>query len=200
MYLIALLSYKLPKTKSHSSTPKLYSFHNSKLLLSVEGTAKPLDDNVSVFLKWEAFNWCCYSFLTLFFVVQSPSHVRLFATPWTATRQAYLSFIIYQSLLKLMSIESMMPSNYPILCHPFSSCPQPFPASESFPMSRIFISGGQSIGASASAIRCMGRGKICFLTSRPLFFPLLYAQEICKPFKKRNRILHKFVSPVKQII
>ena len=119
---------------------------------------------------------------------------------WTAACQASLSFTIYQSLLKLMSIESMMPSNYPILCHPFSSCPQPFPASESFPMSRIFISGGQSIGASASAIRCMGRCKICFLTSRPLFFPLLYAQEICKPFKKRNRILHKFVSPVKQII
>jgi len=82
---------------------------------------------------------------------------------------------------------------------PFSSCPQSFPAS-SFPMSRIFISGGQSIGASALAVRCMGRCKICFLTSSPVFFPQLYAQEICKPFKKRNRILHKFVSPVKQII
>ena len=43
-------------------------------------------------------------------VLQSPSHVQLFATPWTATRQAYLSFIIYRSLLKLMSIESVMPS------------------------------------------------------------------------------------------
>ena len=83
---------------------------------------------------------------------------------------------------------------------PFSSCPQSFPASGSFPMSRIFISGGQSIGASALAVRCMGRCKICFLTSRPVFFPLLSVQEICKPFKKRNRILHKFVSPVKQII
>ena len=69
-------------------------------------------------MKWEAFNWCCYSFLTLFVVLQSPSHVQLFATPWTATRQAYLSFIIYRSLLKLMSIESMMPSNYLILCCP----------------------------------------------------------------------------------
>ena len=125
------MSYKLPKTKSHSSTPKLYSFHNSKLLLSVEGTAKPLDDNVSVFLKWEAFNWCYYSFLTLFFVVQSPSHVQLFATPWTATRQAYLSFIIYQSLLKLMSIESMMPSNHLILC-----CPLLLPSI--FPSIRVF--------------------------------------------------------------
>ena len=54
-----------------------------------------------------------------------------------------------QSLLKLMSIESVMPSNHLILCHPFSFCPQSFPASESFPMSRP--SGGQCIGASASA-------------------------------------------------
>ena len=62
-----------------------------------------------------------------------------------------------QSLLKLMSIESVMPSNHLILCHPllllpsFSSCLQSFPASESFPMSLFFTSGGQSNGASALA-------------------------------------------------
>ena len=50
--------------------------------------------------------------------VQSLSHVRLFATPWTAACQASLSFTISQSLLKLMSIESVMPSNHLILCHP----------------------------------------------------------------------------------
>ena len=50
-------------------------------------------------------------------------------TPWTAVRQASLSFTISQSLLKLMSIDSMMPSNHLILCHPFSSCPQSLPAS-----------------------------------------------------------------------
>ena len=55
-----------------------------------------------------------------------------------------------QNLLKLMSIELMMPSNRLILCCPFS-CPQSFPASGSFPMSRLFASGSQSIGASASA-------------------------------------------------
>ena len=43
--------------------------------------------------------------------------VRLFATPWTAARQASLSFTISRSLLRLMSIESMMPSNHLILCH-----------------------------------------------------------------------------------
>ena len=50
-------------------------------------------------------------------VAQSLSCVQLFATPWTAVRQASLSFIISRSLLKLMSIESVMPSNHLILCH-----------------------------------------------------------------------------------
>ena len=51
-------------------------------------------------------------------VVQLPSCVRLFATPWNAVRQASLSFTISQSLLKLMSIVSVMLSNHLILCHP----------------------------------------------------------------------------------
>ena len=54
-----------------------------------------------------------------FVVVQSLSHVWLFATSWTAAHQASLSFIISQSFLKLMSIVSVMPSNHLILCHPF---------------------------------------------------------------------------------
>ena len=81
------------------------------------------------------------------FVVQC---VRLFATPCTAARQDSLSFTISQSLLKLMSIESVMPSNYLILCHPFSSCLQSFPASGSFLMSWLFPSGGQHEGFSMS--------------------------------------------------
>ena len=52
----------------------------------------------------------------LLFVVQSLSHVQLFATPWTAAGQASLSFIISQSLLKLMSIESVISSNHLALC------------------------------------------------------------------------------------
>ena len=70
------------------------------------------------------------------------------ATPWTAAHQASLSFTISQSLLKLMSIESVMPSNRII---PFSPCLQSFPVSGSFLMNQLFTSGGQSIGASASA-------------------------------------------------
>ena len=70
-------------------------------------------------------------------------------SPWTAAPhgQASLSFTISQSLLRLMSIELVMPSNHLT----FSSCPQSLPASESFPVSQFFTSGGQSIRASASA-------------------------------------------------
>ena len=63
------------------------------------------------------------------FVVPSLSRVRLFVTPWAAACQASLSFAIFQSLLKLMSTESVMPSNHLIFCCPFSSCTWSFPAS-----------------------------------------------------------------------
>ena len=52
-------------------------------------------------------------------VAQLLSHVRLFTTPWTAAHQAPLIFTISQSLLKLLSIESVMLANHPILCYPF---------------------------------------------------------------------------------
>ena len=65
-------------------------------------------------------------------VVQSLSHVQLFVTPWTAARQASLSFTISRSLLKLMSIESVMPSNHLILCHPLLLPPSIFPSIRAF--------------------------------------------------------------------
>ena len=83
--------------------------------------------------------------------VQLLSHARLFATPWIAAHQASLSIPNSRSSLRLTSIESVMPSNHLILCCPFSSCPQSFPASGSFPMNWFFESGGQSTRASASA-------------------------------------------------
>ena len=73
------------------------------------------------------------------------------ATPWSAPRQTSLSFTISQNLLKLMSIESMMPSNHLILCCPVLYLPSIFPSIRSFPMSWPLVSGGQSIGVSASA-------------------------------------------------
>ena len=60
--------------------------------------------------------------------VQWLSHVQLFATPWTAACQASLSITNSQSLLKLMSIESVMPSNHLILCHPLQLLPSIFPS------------------------------------------------------------------------
>ena len=86
-----------------------------------------------------------------FVVVQSLKPRLTLCDPWTAAHQASLSFTISWSLLTLMSIESMMLSNQLILCWPLSSCLQSFPASESFLMSQLFTSGGQSTGASSSA-------------------------------------------------
>ena len=79
-------------------------------------------------------------------VVQLPNHVRLFITPWTVARQASLSLTISRSLPKFMSIESMMPSNHLILCHPLLLLILIFPSI------RVFSngSGDQTIGASAS--------------------------------------------------
>ena len=76
---------------------------------------------------------------------------QLFATLSIAASQAFLSITNSQSLLNLLSIKSVRPSNHLISVIPFSSCLQLFPASGSFPNSKFFASGGQSIGASASA-------------------------------------------------
>ena len=84
----------------------------------------------------------------LLFFVQLLSRVQLFATPWTAEYQASLTSIVFWSLLKFMSTEWVMLSNHLILCCPFLLfCLQSFPASASFPMRRIFTSGGRSIGS-----------------------------------------------------
>ena len=64
-----------------------------------------------------------YTYILLLF-----SHVWLFATPWTAACQASLSFTISRSLLQLMSIESVMPSNHLLFCHPLLPLPSIFPS------------------------------------------------------------------------
>ena len=75
-------------------------------------------------MKQQNLNWI----RKLFFVVQSLSHVQLFATARTAARQASLSFNISRSLLKLMSIKSVMPSNHLILCYLLLLLPSIFPS------------------------------------------------------------------------
>ena len=97
-------------------------------------------------LKW-LWVYTCYSYYKYQFrKVQLLSCVPLFVTPWTAARQDSLSTTNSQSLLKLMCITSVMPSNHLILLCPLLL----LPASGFFPVSQFFISGGQSIGILAS--------------------------------------------------
>ena len=74
--------------------------------------------------EWVKKTWYIYQSVS----AQSLSHLRLFATLWTAACQASLSITTSWSLLKLMSIELVMPSNHLILCHPFLLLPSIFPS------------------------------------------------------------------------
>ena len=94
--------------------------------------------------RWGERSLYCQGLLTLMIgrmeghiglsaVVQSLSRIWLFATPWTAARQASLSCFVCQNVLKLMSIELMMPSKHLILCLPFLLQPSSFPSIKVFP-------------------------------------------------------------------
>ena len=83
--------------------------------------------------------------------VQSLSRVWLFATPWTAAHQASLFITNSHSLLKLMSIGSVMPSNHFILYRPLLLLPSILPSIRVFSNESVLRIGGQSIGVSASA-------------------------------------------------
>ena len=111
-------------------------------------------------------------------VVQMLSCVWRFVIPWTAACQDSLSFTVSQCLPKLMSTESVMPSNY--LCCLFFSCLQSFLASGSFPMSHLFALGGQStrVSASASVLAMNIQG----------WFPLGLTGLISRQFKGLSRI------------
>ena len=120
---------------------------------------KILKNSHSTSLIWDL---CCYyspsiliqcqgSITIWFSSIQSLSHVRLFTTPWTAAHQASLSITNFWSLLKLMPIESVMPSNHLSLCRPLLLLTSIFPSIRTFPMSQLFASGGQRIGVSVSA-------------------------------------------------
>ena len=93
--------------------------------------------------------------------VQSLSRFQLFATPWTAAQQFPLSFTASQSLLRFMSIKSVMLPNYLILCPPLFLLPSVFPSIRVFSKSWLFTLGDQSVGASASALP-MNSGLISF--------------------------------------
>ena len=127
---------------------RLLKFTLIPTIPQVSSTNSPehLLENISVYPKSLSYP-CCIIFSS----VQLLSHVRLFATSWTAAHQASLSITNSRSLLKLMSIESVMPSNHLILCHPLLFLPSILPSIRVFSRSQFFASGGQSIGISASA-------------------------------------------------
>ena len=116
----------------------------------------------------------------VFSSAQLLSHVWLFATPWTAARQASLSITNSWSLLKRMSTESAMPSNHLTLCLPFLLHLQSFPASRSFQTNQFFASGGQRTGVSASAS--------VFPMNIQEWFPLRWTGRISLQSKEFSRV------------
>ena len=98
-------------------------------------------------LEIQDSTWCKLLYSVQYSSVQLLSHVRLFVNPWTTARQASLSITNSQSPSKPMSIESVMPFNHLILCHPVLLLLSIFPSIKVFSNESV----GQSIGVSASA-------------------------------------------------
>ena len=117
-----------------------------KVLLREYGALRvfTLESNLAAYIELE--DACAFSQS-----VQLFSRVQFIATPWAAARQASLSITNSWSLLKLMSIASVMPSNHLILCRPLLCQPSIFPRIRVFSNELVFTSGGQSIGVSATA-------------------------------------------------
>ena len=94
--------------------------------------------------------WLAF-FFSWFSSVQLLGCVQLFVTLWIAARQGSLSITNSRSLLKLMSIELVLPSSHLILCRPLLLLPPIPPSIRSFPVSQLFAWGGQTTGVSAAA-------------------------------------------------
>ena len=142
----------------------------------------------SVFLLIGSEIWC-YS--VLLSSVLSLSRIWLFAAPWTAARQASLSSTISQSLLRLVSIKSVMSSNHLILCCPLPLLPSIFP-SRSFPVSWLFTSSGQRTGASPSAsVLLMNWVDLLLGLTGLIFFP---SKGLSRVFSSTTVWKHQFVS------
>ena len=124
---------------------KIWDLANSVRPSQIPLQAPPTTTSKLTTLGTSLMDTCC-AMLSHF------SRVRLFATPWTAAPQASLFITNSQSLPKLLSTESVMPSNHLILCHPLLLPPSIFPSFRIFSNDQFFESGGQSIGASASAL------------------------------------------------
>ena len=124
--LLKLMSIELVMPSNH-----LILCHPLLLPPSIFPRIRVFSNESVLHIRWPKY----WSFSFSISSLQSFSSVPLFATPRTAARQASLSITNSWSSLKLMSIELVMPSNYLILCHFFSSYFQTFPASGPFPRS-----------------------------------------------------------------
>ena len=132
-----------PHCLTHTYTMYIYTYMCITESLCYKAERKW--QTTSVFFHWEHHKQSVSQ------SVQSLRRVQLFVTSWIAAHQASLSITNSWSSPKLMSIESVMPSNHLILYHPLLLLPSIFPSIRVFSMSRLFTSDGQSIGASAPA-------------------------------------------------
>ena len=96
----------------------------------VLGTWNTAANEAKIPVSWSLYSTSRRQTIKIVVTVQSPSHVWFFATPWTVTCQASLSFIIFWSLLKLLSIESVMLSTQLVPCHPLLLLPSIFPSNK----------------------------------------------------------------------
>ena len=129
-----------------------------------------------------------------FTLFQLFSCVQLFVTPWTAACQASLSIIKSQSLLKLMSIESVMPSNHLILCHPLLLLPSIFPSTRVFSYQSVCIRWPKYWSFSfSSSLSNDYSGMICF---RIDWFDLLTVKRTLQSLQHHSsKILILWCSP-----
>ena len=120
----SVLAWRIPMDRGtwwariHGVTKSRTRLSDSAHSTALQGISWHLTSSAVLHFSLQLLICCCCSV----------SHVQLFVTPWTAACQASLSFTISQSLLKLMSIESMMPSNHLILCCPLLLLPSVFPS------------------------------------------------------------------------
>ena len=132
-----------------------------------------------------------YPFPHAIYSVQSLSHVRRFATPWTVSYQASLSITNSWSLLKLMSIESVMPSNHLILCHALLLLPKIFPTIRVFSNESVLHIRQPKCWNFSSSISPSNEhpGLISFKTDR---LDLLVVQGLSRVFSNTTVQKHQF--------
>ena len=189
---VQLFQHQLLKRLSLSHCIAFASFVNDWLTVLHGSVSGLCIDSIDLFASFFFFfSDTTQSWFVVVGVVQLPSHVWLFGTPWMAPYQASLSFIISQTLPKFMSIESVMPSNHLILCYSLLVLPSVIPSINNFfPMSSLFTSGGPSIGASASAS--------VLPTSIQDWFPLRLNGLISLLSKRLSRVFSSTTAPKHQ--